>query len=572
MSDVLAGNPVALGTKADSYIRSAQAILEAAGELENLVFDQRSRSTDAVGTAARDVARGLHAAHGRYNGTASALKTYSVELARIQQNYRTAQEEAATADAAGARADYEIGRLERTIKINEENGASPQAIERLELDLQGWQRRANSSDGAVENAQELIGVAASQFEEAAQRAISAIDTAIAEGKDSIWDHLRQFVDDLYQTFVDIVAWAWEALKPLLAALVEIVTAIITIVIVALLIVAVLAALPLILAAALLVFVNPALSLALLAAALGPILLLIGGLVLVRVLSDVLKPPPTITQVNPRKASKDPASLPNVFGEAAEVDDAGNSPDGGPDSSTVVKIEKIVDEYGNVSWRVVLPSTQDWQALAPFMSDEQKSIMEKLAATGQYVFDDGSTADVDSNIALMLFPELRTQYERAVIAAMNEAGIRGGADGDPVMLVGFSQGGIMAGHLAANRSDQFNFQAVIVGGSPIDAMNIPPKTTVVSFQHTGDVVHQLDLAPGQDKPHWLTISEDPPLNADGTSAIPHNANSYQQTMSEEEHMEEILEFAPEFEQFFPTDAEGNPIPGSESETSYYAWAE
>ena len=104
MSDVLAGNPVALGTKADGYIRSAQAILEAAQELDNLVFDQRSRSTDAVGTAAREVSQGLHAAHGRYNGTASALKTYSVELARIQQNYRTAQEEAATAAAAGCRA------------------------------------------------------------------------------------------------------------------------------------------------------------------------------------------------------------------------------------------------------------------------------------------------------------------------------------------------------------------------------------------------------------------------------------------------------------------------------------
>lgn len=572
MSDVLAGNPAALGTKADAYIRSAQAILEAAQELENLVFDQRSRSTDAVGTAAREVSQGLHAAHGRYSGTASALKTYSVELARIQQNYRTAQDEAATADAAGGRADYEIGRLRRTIKVNEDNDASPQAIERLELELQGWQRRANSADGAVDNAQELIGTATSQFEEAAQRAISAIDTAIAEGKDSFWDHLRQFVEDLYTTFVNIAKWAAEALKPILAALVEIVTAILTIVIIALLIIAVIAALPLVLAAALIALTNPVLSLMLLAAALGPILLLVGGLILVRVLSDVLKPPPTITQVNPRKTSKDPASLPNVFGEAGEVDDAGNSADGGPDSSTVVKIEKIVDEYGNVSWRVVLPSTQDWQALAPFMSEDQKSIMEKLAATGQYVFDDGSTADVDSNIALMLFPELRTQYEHAVIAAMNEAGIRGGAGGDPVMLVGFSQGGIMAGHLAANRSEQFNFQAVIVGGSPIDAMNIPPKTTVVSFQHTGDVVHQLDLAPGQQKPNWLTISEDPQIGADGKPRIAHNAESYQLTMSEEEHMQEILAFAPEFEQFFPTDADGNPIPGSEAETSYYAWAE
>ncbi len=84
---------------------------------------------------------------------------------------------------------------------------------------------------------------------------------------------------------------------------------------------------------------------------------------------------------------------------------------------------------------------------------------------QGINDTGATNDLDSNLALMLTPELQTQYERAVMQAMQDAGIDPGPNGDPVMLVGFSQGGIMAGHLAANRSSAYNFEAVMACGSP-----------------------------------------------------------------------------------------------------------
>ena len=554
MSDVLASNPVALGTKADSYIRSAQAILEAAGELENLVFDQRSRSTDAVGTAAREVARGLHAAHGRYNGTASALKTYSVELARIQQNYRTAQEEAATADAAGARADYEIGRLERTIKINEDNGASPQAIERLELDLQGWQRRANSSNGAVENAQELIGVAASQFEEAAQRAISAIDTAIAEGKDSIWDHLRKFVEDIYATFVSIAQWAAGVLKSIVDAIDRFIDAIMPFIVLALITIAAIVLL-VGLAGLVTLLLGPGFGLLVLTLGLAAIAIAISTLI-IRPLTDILSPTPPIRKHDPKNVvDPDPATLGEVFSEAKFVDAEGGT------QESVVKIEKIVAADGSVSYRVILPSTQDWQALAPFMSGEEIEIMKMLE-------DQGATNDVDSNLALLMFPGLRTQYERAVLDAMEAAGINGGPNGDPVMLVGFSQGGIMAGHLAANRSNEYNFEAIVVCGAPIDHMNIPPKTTVVSFQHVGDPVALADYAvrPDQAAPHqgpnWHTWVEDPPPGADSVDEI-HNAANYNKTLNE--NLDEVEAMDPDLEKFFPGE-------GDTATQDYYAWNE
>lgn len=58
---------------------------------------------------------------------------------------------------------------------------------------------------------------------------------------------------------------------------------------------------------------------------------------------------------------------------------------------------------------------------------------------------------------MMTPSLRSQYERAILEAMKQAGV--GAD-DPVMLVGFSQGGIVAGHVAAyNQTLQSNIDQV-----------------------------------------------------------------------------------------------------------------
>lgn len=554
MSDVLAGNPAALGTKADGYIRSAQAILDAAQELDNLVFDQRSRSTDAVGTAAREVSQGLHAAHGRYSGTASALKTYSVELARIQQNYRTAQDEASTADAAGGRADYEIGRLKRTIKVNEDNDASPQAIERLELELQGWQRRANSADGAIENAGELIGLAATQFEEAAQRAISAIDTAIAEGKDSFWDHLKKFVEDLHATFVNIAQWAADVLKSIVDAIDRLIDAIMPFVILALVTIAGIL-LVFAVAGVIALVLGPGWGVIALVVGLAAVTIAVSALIL-RPLTDILSPTPPIRKQEPKNLpDSDPATLGDVFSEAAFVDAEGG------DQETVVKIEKIVAADGSVSYRVILPSTQDWQALAKFMSKEEIETMQLLQ-------DQGATNDVDSNLALLMFPGLRTQYERAVLDAMEAANIQGGPDGDPVMLVGFSQGGIMAGHLAANRSNEYNFDAIVVCGAPIDHMNIPPKTTVVSFQHIGDPVPMLDYAvrPDQAAPHqgpnWRTFYQAPPDGAESVDEI-HNAANYNKTLNK--NLDDVVAMDPGLEKFFPG-ADGTATQG------YYAWNE
>jgi len=63
-----------------------------------------------------------------------------------------------------------------------------------------------------------------------------------------------------------------------------------------------------------------------------------------------------------------------------------------------------------------------------------------------------------------------------------------------MLVGFSQGGIMPGHLAANRQGDYNTQGILVVGFPIDHMQIPSGVDVGSIQHTFDPVPRLEGRP------------------------------------------------------------------------------
>jgi hypothetical protein len=187
---------------------------------------------------------------------------------------------------------------------------------------------------------------------------------------------------------------------------------------------------------------------------------------------------------------------HAFYTNGEIDGMGNT------QETVVDITKVVDEYGNVTWRVTLPSTQNWQV-------------------GFDWWEQGAANDLGSNLALILTPDQQAAYERMVIEAMQEAGI---GPTDPVMLVGFSQGGILAGKLASNPDLPFQVEAIVVGGSPIDHMDIPPSVSVLSFQHTGDIVPQLDgTAATAHPPNWVTVSQAPQPNQEE-----HGANSYSLT--------------------------------------------
>lgn len=541
MTTLMAGRPDALETKAVGYRSSASAILEAADELGRLVFDQESKAVDKVAERTGELATGLGLAHRRYSGTASALKVYAVELRDLQRSYTRATDEVDSLEHALGRASAEQDRLTKTIKVYGQNNAPDSMLIPLQDDLLRWQQRDNRVAQQLGAARGTAQSIERDYEDAARRAIDAIDSAIRVGKDSFWAKFQTWVEDVYETFVNIAKWVDGVIKDIVKGIISIVAAILTVVLVALIIAVAIAAIVAALGAGIA-------GIAILIQRGLMIVRLVEALILTRVLSDVLKPTPNVSKFDPERDPRDGAvagrQLHDVAEDMKDVDAIGGADPTQADKSTGVKIQKVIDAYGNVSWRVVLPSTQDWQALTPFMSPEQRSQWEKIVDAGTWVKDDGSVSDIDSNLALKLFPGLQTQYERAVFNAMEQAGIKPGPNGDPVMLVGFSQGGLLAAHIAANRSDAWNVRAVLTFGSPVGDMIFPDKTKVVSVEHEEDIAHRLRHEEVE-QPNRKVIRVHAP---EGKPS--HGWEVYGETFKN--NIDEVRQFAPEFDDFFVRD--------------------
>src|SRR5690606_41329898 len=109
---------------------------------------------------------------------------------------------------------------------------------------------------------------------------------------------------------------------------------------------------------------------------------------------------------------------------------------------------------------------------------------QLPACAEAVRNHCAVNDLGSSPATIVAPEHQAASERAVLLAMRRAGI---GPQDSVMLVGWSQGGIVAGAIASDQNSGFTVRAIAVAGSPIDHMPIPDSVSVLAFQHDGDHV-------------------------------------------------------------------------------------
>lgn len=101
----------------------------------------------------------------------------------------------------------------------------------------------------------------------------------------------------------------------------------------------------------------------------------------------------------------------------------------------------------------------------------------------------------------------TAYTRGIIEAMKDAGIPPGA---PVMLVGHSQGGMAAVHLAADPDFQseYDVRHVVTAGSPTAQVDhVPDGTQVLSLENSGDLVPLTDGEDNPDEPNRTTVRFD-----------------------------------------------------------------
>ncbi|WP_104083412.1 hypothetical protein [Cryobacterium sp. Y11] len=166
----------------------------------------------------------------------------------------------------------------------------------------------------------------------------------------------------------------------------------------------------------------------------------------------------------------------------------------------VRIEKY-GHGGQASWAVYIGGTVDWSAVS---SSEPFDL----------------TANVEA------IAEVNAGSFKAVMEAMRKAGIE---PGDPVVVAGHSQGGLVATQVAA--SGAFNVQAVATFGAPETAVPVPPGVSTLTVEHDDDIVTAVGGASLIDSDDRLTVrrevfaSTEPPAGA----VLPaHHLDTYRET--------------------------------------------
>lgn len=159
------------------------------------------------------------------------------------------------------------------------------------------------------------------------------------------------------------------------------------------------------------------------------------------------------------------------------------------------VETIFDQQGHTS-------ANDGRVQIITVDGDTPSYIVQIPGTQDWSTQRGDNpVDLTTNVALMAGDD--TVMADLVAEAMREAGIPPGA---PVMLTGHSQGGITAMTMAADPDlrDEFSITSVVTGGSPVGRIDVPDGVSVLSLEHTQDVVPMLDGADNPDRPEWTTV--------------------------------------------------------------------
>lgn len=179
-----------------------------------------------------------------------------------------------------------------------------------------------------------------------------------------------------------------------------------------------------------------------------------------------------------------------FTGAADLVAAGEGLGGGR-----VRVVEVARGDGGSAWVVVVPGTQEWSPRAggnPFdLTTDVRAVT-------------GSSTVAAAGVAA------------ALGAARSRAGPRSTV-ADPVVLVGHSQGGILAAALASDPgfARRNRVGHLVTSGSPVGLFPVPSTTRVLSVERGDDPVPRLDLSPNPDRSSWVTVrttGQGPPVDA------------------------------------------------------------
>lgn len=227
---------------------------------------------------------------------------------------------------------------------------------------------------------------------------------------------------------------------------------------------------------------------------------------------------------PRQLSPDPRGFPglasavirrkeirglrDLFTSAREIDDMcdpdlDDTPNGG-----VVRIVRTGAGRGE-RWIVQIASTQSWNPVA-------------------------GTAPNDLTADLLAVSGRESALLRGTLVAMAQARV---PLDRPVLVTGFSLGGLIAAQLATGRyiapgkSKAHRYTHLIAAGSPIARFPLTEGISVLSLEHKIDPVHRLDgraKYTNRDSQSWTTVTAGPRLPVDYSVGQTHHAPSYAET--------------------------------------------
>ena len=418
----------------------------------------------------RDLESALRKAESRYRGTAEALTTFSVELKSVQDEATPAIAAEATAVESLDAAEVSRDALKNAFNTAMAGGAPEVVVSGLHDRYDEQRRLVARFEREAGEATAAYRAAVDRWETAAAVAITAIDVALDETNDSFWDGVGGLFGDIFGAIGAALTWIADILGEALEFLAEWVMVAVIFVVIVLLIVA----LP-----------GVGLALAVVLAA-----IFVGALLVVSVSQDIGDPlrgtayPEQTRTADPDGTPETEATQPSyasVFDkDLVDVDTASHRTpkfdvdgDGILDSTgevrddmaTMIQVVALRDtDTGEVvGWRVAIPSTQDWNPWSTSLNG------------------------LATNVVHTLLPGVDTQMERAVKDAMERAGVFESVA--PVMLTGWSQGGITAAEVALDGQLAGREVSIVAGSSPMDqyrAEFAELDVRVTSVTHT-DVV-------------------------------------------------------------------------------------
>ena len=474
----LQGEPSTLRSEVDALDSSVAAIEDAIDLLARTEVALNGEAAIELYGRSLDAATELDAALSRYSGTASALRTYVIEMESAHAEADAAVERSVTAVSEQTHATDWLASVRGILSQAEANGALDSRIAELEDEVYYARRRVDRADDAVNEAVRAWEAARDRQETAARTAASQIHDAMSDTNNGFWGDVGGFFAAIGEAFAAAGEWLWDALKEAAEFLAQYAGMLIVYLII------------LAVVSIFMLFTALTFGVALLVAA--AIFAVVAGVLLVASLfaesgggpypgADY---PVEVRSADPENPGSD-ATAPSyeaLFKEDLTSLDQGTAmePIFGPDGSIVgwkeredlasmVRVVALRDEDTGeiVGWRVELPSTQDW------------------GLTGN------SLNDLPTNVIHALAPWKEAEMEKAAWDAMARAGVLDSSA--PVMLTGWSQGGMTAGELAIDDRLAGRDLSVVTGGSPVDCFRnefAERGVRVTAFTHP-DVVSGLE---------------------------------------------------------------------------------